>query len=349
MMAREIIVPREGVNDDTVFVSWRVENGDLVTAGQVLAVIETTKVAFEITAEVPGYITLYAENCTDAAVGDVIAVITQDRSVPSSVLKVADVKKSVADQQVITKKAQALAERHGIDVSRMTIQGIIREKDILALVGSSNASSVPARENALLIYGGGGLARIIIDIVRQAGIFSIKGIIDAKYPLMEAVMDVPVIGNDASLDTFLDDGIVSIVNAMGVLSIAAGRQAFFENLCKKGFMFPNIIHPRAVLEPSVALGQGNLICAGAIIGSKVRIGSNCIVNAGSVISHDSTIADGCHIASGAILAGRVSVGKNTLIGQGCTLYQGIRIGRDVTVFNGVNLFRSVPDGSIVRQ
>ena len=92
------------------------------------------------------------------------------------------------------------------------------------------------------------------------------------------------------------------------------RHTMAEKLKALGFMLPNVIHARAIIEPSCTIGEGNVILAGANIGSKTVIGNNCYINTKTMISHECVIDDGVRVAPGAILAGRIYVGKNTLIG-----------------------------------
>ena len=53
-----------------------------------------------------------------------------------------------------------------------------------------------------------------------------------------------------------------------------------------GCIFPNVIHPKAVVEESVIMGEGNVILAMANIGSCVKMGNLNYINNNSLISHD---------------------------------------------------------------
>ena len=223
---------------------------------------------------------------------------------------------------------------------------LIKEKDILRLI-SKPYDIAETKSNKVLIYGGGGLAKVAIDILRKRKEYQLYGVIDSNYPDKKDVLGVPVIGNDAMLKELFNNGYNKAFNAIGLVNNAHWRKPPYEKLKEIGFEFINVIHDTAAIEESVKMGEGNLVCAGAAIGSDTIIGNNCFINVGSIISHDCIISDNCHIASGAVLAGRVIVGENTLIGQGCTIYIGVKIGKNVVIQNGCHIFKNVPDGSVV--
>lgn len=339
-MKDRIVMPRLGVNDDKVMVAqFLVEDGAAVKKGQAVAVLETSKETGEICAPSDGVISFLIKEETEAEVGTEIALISASRE--------AHEETAIGQpERKLTEKAKRLAEKHGIDLRLLPSDKIIREKDLLPYI-QKPYEMAEVTSNQAVIYGGGGFGKIAVEILRQDPQFAVYGIVDSNFPDKKEVLGVPVIGDDEILERLLKEGRKKMVNAVGFLQKAHWRKPTYEMLKEKGFEFINVIHRSAVVEQSVTMGAGNLICAGAIIGSEVKIGSNCILNAGCVISHDCKISDHCHIASGATLAGNVTVGENTLIGQGCTVYSDVRIGKNVTVQNGVHIFKNVEDGAVV--
>lgn len=90
-------------------------------------------------------------------------------------------------------------------------------------------------------------------------------------------------------------------------------------------LFPNIIHPSAVLSPAMSIGDACHIMAGAIIQHDAKIGSCCIINTRAVIEHNAAIGNGCHIAPGAIVLGGAKVGEYCFIGAGAIVVQGCAV------------------------
>lgn len=339
-MAEQVVVPRLGVNDDIVTIGeWLVKDGDWVSKGQDIVVYETTKETEEGQAAIDGYIHILVGQGEEKEVGTVIAQIDERQSskdMQEDVQETADIRK-------YTKKAEALIAQYHIDVSGLPTDRIIREKDIACLIEKPYQIR-ETHTNELFIYGGGGFAHILADLLKQTCTYRLKGIVDMKYPELKEAAGTAVIGDDSCLDMLLKQGINKTINAVDF----PYRSQVYEKLKAYGFELPNFVHRTAFIEPTVTMGEGNLIFAGAMVGSEAVIGNDCVINAGAVVNHECIISDNCHIASGAVLAGCVTVGENTLIGQGCTIYQRVRIGKNVVIQNGCHIFKNVPDGTVVR-
>ena len=54
--------------------------------------------------------------------------------------------------------------------------------------------------NKIVLIGGGGHCKSVIDVIEQEGKFNISGIIDKPELLGEEILGYPVIGNDSDLD-----------------------------------------------------------------------------------------------------------------------------------------------------
>jgi 2-oxoglutarate dehydrogenase E2 component (dihydrolipoamide succinyltransferase) len=82
-----VLVPQVNANDDhAVIVAWHVPVGASVTAGQLIATLETTKTAFDVNAERDGFITYTAPVKSIVAVGVPLAWISDEATtaIPST-------------------------------------------------------------------------------------------------------------------------------------------------------------------------------------------------------------------------------------------------------------------------
>ena len=78
-MATEIVVPKLGLTmTEANLAKWNVTSGQKVTTGEVVAVIETDKVSFEIEAPADGLVHPVAESNTMVAVAEVIGYVAAD-------------------------------------------------------------------------------------------------------------------------------------------------------------------------------------------------------------------------------------------------------------------------------
>ena len=96
----------------------------------------------------------------------------------------------------------------------------------------------------ILIYGGGGHAKSVIDLIRANGAYHIAGIVDDGLEVSSQVMGIPVLGGGSILDSLAEQGLELAVNAVGGIGAPEKRIAVFEKLKLSGFAFPNLIHPR---------------------------------------------------------------------------------------------------------
>ena len=347
-------VPLVNANEDELnLVEVRVRVGDEVRQGDVLGAVESTKATVDVEAPVAGFVrAILFEEHDRVRVGEVAWVITEtaDESfaLPKTETREDDVK--------ATAKARALAQSHGIDLGSLGLDRIIREKDVLAAVERAAAEAkggwrrepLEAEGPKMVVFGAGGHAKVIIDLVRLAmpDVTVVAAVDDGATH--ESVLGVPVVGGAQLLPALRERGVTLGALGIGAVTRNGIRAGLRQKLLDAGLEVPNLVHPKAVLEPSVRMGHGNQIFAGCVIGSDVELGDNTIINSGAVVSHDCVIADHVHITPGAILAGAVRVGEGSVIGMAASVYLGVEIGRGVTVANGVAVLADVPEGQTVR-
>lgn len=345
-----ILMPRLGVNDDTVILGqWIVKENAKVTKGQKIAILETSKETSELKSEFDGYIHLIVKSGANIQVGEIIA------AVDDTVSAMAEEKckgEGSASNRTITQKAQALLDEHPeIDFLKLPSEGIIKESDVTKLIQEPYHLE-KTMSNRVLIYGRGGLCKDIIDIVRQTNAFQIDGIIDFYYPTDQELYGVPVIGGVRDMKSLYESGYHKIISAVafwGETYTKHYRKNPAVRLKQIGFELVNVIDKAASIANTVRMGEGNLICANVYIGSDAQIGSDVVLNVGCIVNHDCIVSDHCHIASGAVLAGEVIIGENTLVGQGAIIHAGVKIGNNVTINNGCVVFKDVPEGVIVSK
>jgi sugar O-acyltransferase (sialic acid O-acetyltransferase NeuD family) len=360
-----IAVPKENVSDDAYrFVHCAVEDGAQVEAGDLIASLETSKSIFDIHSPADGYLFLEQRPGDVVKVGSVLGWIAGDRTRPPKPHTSARAEGQDAEERAgprISIAARALMDKHRLGPGDFSYLRSVTREDVIAHIRRAGSVESPRTDwavsaaqdpaaRAIFIHGGGGHAKMCIDILRAVGGWHIVGILDSQRAPGSTVLGVSVLGVDS-------DDAFSRMAACGVRFAACGiglverhheRHRLHERLKAAGFELPNLVHPHATVEPSAAMGEGNQIMAQAVLGSDARIGNGCIVNAGAIVSHDCRLGDHVHVAPGAILAGGVHVGADTLIGMGATIYLRARIGREVVIANGANVHGDVEDRAIVR-
>ncbi|MDU1905717.1 MAG: acetyltransferase [Dysgonomonas sp.] len=181
------------------------------------------------------------------------------------------------------------------------------------------------------LYGAGGHARVIIDILRSRNI-SVKEIYDDN-PEIKECMNIPVVNGSISSPL-----IVSVGNNKT-------RKKIVEKL--SGISYAQAIDESSIVSESASIGIGSVIMQGAILQSLVKIGKHVIINTGATVDHDCVVEDFVHIAPGVNLCGNVQVGEGTLLGVGTVVIPGIKIGRWSVISAGSVVTKNIPDNAIV--
>jgi sugar O-acyltransferase (sialic acid O-acetyltransferase NeuD family) len=352
-------VPLLNANEDeVVVVDVCVKDGVEVRTGELLFVLESTKVALDIESPCSGYVrNLSVEKGQRARVNSLLCILTASLDEPVTISEAA----SDGSKQPfrMTRKAQELADLLHVDVSGLGLTGIIKESDVMRLLHAHPTTSEvavrkrerlpvpPGAGEAVVVYGASGHARVLIELMRLAKeLFPVAAVDDD--PSEEEVFGVPVVGTSSLLAQLNAGGLGRAVLGIGSVHNHQKRVRLYERLVAAGFNIPNLIHPRAMVEPSVIMGVGNQLLAGAVVGSAAKLGDDTIINSGSIVCHDCVIGSHTHLSPGALLAGGVEVGENTLVGMGATVYLGVRIGSNVIIANGSHIMKDVPDGSVIR-
>jgi len=200
----------------------------------------------------------------------------------------------------------------------------------------------------IIIMGGGGHAKVLIDLIRAAHSYEIIGIIDKKIPKGKKVCGIPVLGDDTELESVLKKGISNICIGVGTVTNNDIRKKLYTEARNKGFSIPSLIHPQTIIAADTHLEDGTQIMAGAIIQTHTRIAENSIINTGARIDHDCAIGSHVHIAPGTILSGTITVGDGAFIGTGAVVIQSISIGEKALIGAGAVVVHDVAKNTRVR-
>ncbi len=197
--------------------------------------------------------------------------------------------------------------------------------------------------NEVFVFGAGGHAKVVIDILEQMSATKVAYVVDdGRKAGTNTVCGYPVIGGrDAMLarrQEVKKGGIIAIGNNR----VRAGIAEWF---AANGILAASALHPNAAIARSVQIGAGTAVMGGAVINADACIGSHVIINTGATIDHDCTIGDCVHIAPGSNLCGGVSVGRGTMLGVGTRVIPGIHIGANVVIGAGSTVLDDIPDGA----
>lgn len=194
----------------------------------------------------------------------------------------------------------------------------------------------------LFVVGGGGHAKVVIEVARSAG-WDVVAVFDPGKA--REVLGVPVCGND--------DDIISFVQDTGVraAAIAIGDNHLRRRLALKvrslGCETPVLLHERAWVSPTAWIGSGVVVMAGAVINADARIGEDAIVNTMAIVEHDCILGAAVHAAPRSVMGGTCIIGDATLFGIGATARPGVAIGKDTVIGAGCVVVGDVGDSMVL--
>lgn len=194
----------------------------------------------------------------------------------------------------------------------------------------------------IVIWGAGGHAAVVADLVRRTNCFQIAGFIDDVNPGRKGgdFCGARILGGRSQLAKLNRAGVKYLLVAFGDNAARLKCAAAVKGL---GFTLATVISPSADVAAGTEVGLGTVIASGVVISPGVRLGANVIINTSASVDHHCVIADGAHICPGVRLAGGVSVGRGAWVGIGATVIDGIKIGAGAMIGAGAVVVRDIPE------
>lgn len=188
----------------------------------------------------------------------------------------------------------------------------------------------------ILVVGAGGHAKVVVATCRAAG-----WMVDALYDddadkIGARILGVRVAGK--------------IAEARGAPAVCAiGDNAARKRVVEAHVLdWRAVVHPAALVDPTVKLGAGAVVFAGAVVQPDTIVGAHAIVNTAASVDHDGRIGAYAHVAPGAHLAGDVTLDEGVLVGIGASITPGRRVGAWSKIGAGAAVVRDVPPNVVAK-
>jgi sugar O-acyltransferase (sialic acid O-acetyltransferase NeuD family) len=185
----------------------------------------------------------------------------------------------------------------------------------------------------IILIGGGGHCKSVIDVISSTKEFKIAGIVDIKEKVGTKILGFPVVGSD--------DDLYKIVKSYKYFHISIGhilsnssRIRVFKLIEELGGSFPVIKAYDAHVSSFSNIKQGTFIGHKVVVNAGVDIGMNCIINTSAIIEHDSIIRDHCHISTMATVNADCEIGESSFLSSHVVINRGIHIARQSRIFSG---------------
>lgn len=198
----------------------------------------------------------------------------------------------------------------------------------------------------ILLIGGGGNCKSVIEAIESQEQFQIFGIIDTSDKVGQCILGYFVVGTDKDLPRLLAET-PAVLITVGQLKSATVRIKLFKKVKALGSVFPVIIASSAIVSKHAKIGEGTVIMHQAVVNAGAEIGVNAIVNTAAVIEHDTKIGNHCHISTGAVVNGGCRIGNEVLVGSCAVLKQGVKVENNVIIGAGSVVLKDVGLGKTI--
>lgn len=270
------------------------------------------------------------------------------------------------DELIITKKAQALIDKHKINYSVFSEKSVVSEDDVLEFLKSSNSyqfqnvtfyhennnlSIFPNHLKRLAVIGAGKAALQVFDSVFISKSHQIVSFYDENINHSNKyLLNIPIIIfsdlNQIIVD--FEEGLFDeiIISFSGDLQ---KRKQIFEILYAKNIPFTNVIHPSVIIGTYSKIGVGNLIFANSRIGPFSILGNNNVISSYCSIEHHNLIGSHNTFGPAVCFSGTCSVGDGNKFGTGIYIEPNVVIENESIISSGISLTRNVPNSTLVRN
>ena len=193
----------------------------------------------------------------------------------------------------------------------------------------------------LLVIGGGGHCKSVLDCVLSLGVYDDVGIVDKKNV---EILGVSVVGSDQDLVSLFQKGWTDAFITVGSVGNTAARRCLYSIIRKIGFHVPAIVDKTVAMAGGIQIGDGCFIGKKAVVNTGASLGCCAIINTGAIIEHDCSVGDFSHISPGTVLCGQVRIGNDTHVGAGSVIRQQISVGNNVMIGAGSVVVKDISDG-----
>lgn len=191
----------------------------------------------------------------------------------------------------------------------------------------------------IVIFGAGGHAKVVIDIIEKSGEYQIVGLIDQRKTAGTLLYGYEILGDHsvlAQLKGSLFGGIVAVGDNWTRSRMVSSIYSVDEK-----FTFVTAIHPSAEIAKGTMIGEGTVVMAGVVVGSDTRIGKHCILNTWASVDHDCSMGDYSSLAPRATTGGNVRVGSFSAISLGANVVHSINIGEHTVIGAGATVLSAI--------
>ncbi len=199
----------------------------------------------------------------------------------------------------------------------------------------------------VLIFGGGGHAKVVHDVIAATPGAVVVGFVDRT--------SAAIGGERASLlgmPVWSEAEFAQGARAYDALAVAIGdnftRERVFLRLraLDPAALFPVFRHPSAIIADDVEIGEGSVVMPRVVVNRSAVVGRFCVLNTGAIVEHDCQIDDFVSVSPAAAIGAACRIGRHSFLGIGCSLRHGVAVGANTVLGGGAALVRDAADNAV---
>lgn len=192
------------------------------------------------------------------------------------------------------------------------------------------------------IYGAGGLAREVLEIVKLQKDYQ------SRWEGIVFIDDLNPSGKVREFRVFSFEEIMIKYNTNEIeFLIAVGepflRERLYLRIIQNKYCLTTLIHPTVTIPDSTILSGGVVIGAFTLISCDITIGANTYIQNHVSIGHDTIVGSHCVLSAGNAISGLCQIGDCTYVSMNVSVKDRIRIGSGTIVGMGSVVSREISD------
>jgi acetyltransferase-like isoleucine patch superfamily enzyme len=347
---------------------------NLIKAGDMIFSYESSKASYEVIAEQESklYINPKIQVGELYKVGTLVALSSKDEIAHSDLTAIFNLESFDNDSRrkendiIVTKKAQALIDEFGIDLSLIDSKSIITEELLLEYLNLEqdtkfqNLSFYHSKENLnyftnnrkrLAVIGAGKAALQLFDSVLIGNSHEIILFYEENQKYSDKLLMGLPIKVFSDLNQIVDDFNQQVFDEI-IISFSGDikkRKKIFDYLVSQKIPFTNVIHPSVIIGNNSKIGIGNLIFANSRLGPFSVLGDNNVISSYCSIEHHNYVGSHNTFGPSVCFSGTCKIGNENKFGTGIYIEPNVCIGSCSIISSGISLTRNVPDNTLVKN
>ncbi len=197
----------------------------------------------------------------------------------------------------------------------------------------------------IILIGGGGHCKAVIDVIETENKYRIVGIVDVPEKLGQDILGYKIIGNDNHISKFAKQYKCFCIT-VGHMKSSTLRIKLFNIVKDAGGELPVIISANAHVSKHSIIGEGTVVMLHVVINADAEIGKNCIINNKALIEHDCKIGNNCHISTNSTINGTCKIGDNCFVGSSSVIRNNMSIISDTIIGAGAVVTKNITERGI---